>query len=136
MMEMVRHIVWFLIVSSVIAYAVFLVVGSVIANEASASTRVVVARDVLSPGAHHLSGMVMVPSTCSTLSVRTESVDRFTHRLVFTSWEDPAASECLVEEVPRSFRAVLFAPATGVQILGSLDGMPLTMVVIPVIDKD
>jgi hypothetical protein len=134
MMETVWHLVWFFIVSTVVAYAVFLVAGSTIIRQAEADVNTVLVRDALAPGVHHLSGMVMVPRTCAQLTVRTRETETFTYEIAFGTWEEPNI-ECEEEPVPRRFTTVVFAPATGITFVGSFDGAPLPLVVYPVIGK-
>lgn len=131
MSELLRHLVWFFIVASAVAYSIFLVAGSFITANAVDATRIVQARDELGPGEHHLSGIVMVPTSCTELSVRTEKISDTSYNLAFTTWQEPSV-QCTVDDTPRPFRAILFAPAAGIKILGTLDDAPLTIVVIPV----
>lgn len=132
MSELFRHLVWFFVVASAVAYSIFLVAGSFITASAVDATHIVQARDELAPGEHHLSGIVMVPTTCTELSVRTEKISDTVYNLAFSTWQEPSV-ECKIDDTPRSFRAILFAPAAGIQIVGTLDGSPLTVVAIPVV---
>jgi hypothetical protein len=134
--ELLRRCVWFFIVASAIAYSVFLVAGSFISAQAIDASHIVQVRDALAPNVHNLSGMVMVPTTCTQLSVRTEQVSPFVYQLVFSTWKEPSVQDCENDEVPRAFRAVLFAPATGVDITATLDGAPLTLALFPVLPQN
>ena len=129
MIDMARRFAWFSIVSCAIAYAIFLVVGTVIHTQVVDESRIVLIRDRLAPNTHHLSGMIMVPRTCTELSVRTEQVSEYTYQLLFRTWEAPSV-RCEEEEVPRSFNSTVFAPAVGVRFLATLDGTPIPIVVI------
>lgn len=131
MADMARRLLWFFFISSTIAYSVFLVAGSALLREAEADVLTVVVRDALSAGTHQLSGMVMVPSTCAQLIARTKQLDTHAYELVFETWMEPSI-ECMEESVPRRFDLILFAPATGVTIVASLDSEPLPLVIIPV----
>lgn len=132
MSELLRRLVWFFIVASAIAYSIFLVAGSFITANAIDATHIVQVRDALAANEHRLSGIVMVPSSCTELSVRSEKISNTDYELVFSTWQEPSV-ECVLDDTPRAFRAVLFAPAAGINIVGSIDGSPLTLVVIPVI---
>ena len=131
MYEMFSRVVWFFVVASAVAYATYLVAGSIVNAQASDAYRPVVIRDELGPGVHHLSGMVMVPTLCHELTLRTEEVSATAYALLFRTWREPSM-DCASEEVPRYFRAVLFAPAAGVEFIATLDGAGLPIVVMPV----
>lgn len=131
MSELIRHLVWFFLIASAVAYAIFLTAGSFITAQAIDATHIVQARDELAPGEHRLSGIVMVPTTCTELSVRTEKLSDTEYNLAFTTWEEPSVN-CKVDDTPRAFHAILFAPAAGIHIIGTIDGAPLTIVAIPV----
>lgn len=130
MIDLIRRLVWFFIVASAVAYAIFLVAGNAIYTQALGQSRVVLVRDHLKAGEHHLSGMVMVPYTCEQLSVRTEGVDVHTIHLHFNTWKEPNV-DCSREDTPRAFRAVVFAPAVGVSFTATLNGEPLQLAVTP-----
>lgn len=134
MSELVSRMLWFTVVSVAVAYASYLVAGSIVNAQSSDAYRPVIIRDELGAGVHHLSGMVMVPSPCHELSVRTESPTPYVHTLVFSTWREPSV-ECKNNEMPRYFQAVLFAPAAGVTFTATLDdaGLPIEVIaVLPV----
>ncbi len=132
MWDIVRRLLWFAIVASAFAYVLFLIIGSVVSAQAARVYDPVIVRDELSPGAHHLSGMIMVGTRCDELSVHTEQLSATDYSLDFTTWREPSV-DCGNEEIPRAFREVLFAPAAGVQFTATLDGQAFPLVVIPVI---
>ncbi|MDB5238490.1 MAG: hypothetical protein JWM46_760 [Candidatus Kaiserbacteria bacterium] len=134
MAEIFRRMLWFFIVSCAIAYAFFLLVGSTITSSAIDASRIIVARDSLSQGAHNLSGMVMVHSSCDELSVHSEQLSSDTYLLQFTTWNEPSIASCSHEDTPRPFRALVFAPSTGVYFTATLDDQPLGISVIPSIE--
>lgn len=131
MLVMARRLLWFFIIACVVAYACLVVIGNALADEVDAVSRTVLARDTLTPGAHHLAGMIMVDKTCTQVSLKARQTDTHSYLLEFTTWDDPAASECVHEEVPRPFRTIVFAPATGVTMTATIDGAPLLLVVLP-----
>ena len=130
MLDLARRLVWFFVVASAISYAIFLMAGNAIHTQALDQSRVVLIRDFLKVGEHHLSGMVMVHSTCQQLSVRTEQVSDRTFHLKFSTWEEPNVA-CVEEDTPRAFRAVVFAPSVGVDFISTLDEQPLQIAVTP-----
>ncbi|MBI5644983.1 hypothetical protein HY970_02685 [Candidatus Kaiserbacteria bacterium] len=134
MSDMVRRLAWFLVASSLIAYSVFLIAGGLIRAQASDASRIVMVRDYSEPGVHHLSGMAMVPKTCTDLFVATEQISPTRFALHFTTWEHPSI-DCATEDTPRAFEAIVFAGSVGVQFVGDLEGDPLTVVVVPVYQK-
>ncbi len=128
------RMVWFFVVASLLAYATYLVVGNIAQAEASGENLPVVIRDELGKGVHHVSGMVMVPTPCDQLSVRTEAISNDTFVLVFRTWREPSV-DCTEEETPRYFRALLFAPSTGVAFTATLDGSSLPILVLPALSS-
>lgn len=131
MSEMVRRLVWFTIIASIIAYTAYLAAGSFV--EAKAAESPVVVRDNVGPNEHQLSGMVMVPSSCYELMVRTAQLSRTDFQLIFTTWLDPSITCKHPTEVPREFHAMLFAPAAGVHISALLDDKDIPIAVIPTV---
>lgn len=126
------RMLWFFVVASLIAYATYLVAGSIVSAEASGENTPVIVRDELGKGVHHLSGMVMVPTACDQLSVRVEPASPLQYVLVFRTWREPSV-DCTEDEVPRYFRAIHFAPSTGIGFIATLDGIGLPIVVLPVL---
>lgn len=124
------RILWFFVVASLLSYATFLVAGNIASAQASGKNLPIIIRDELGVGVHHLSGMLMVPTPCDQLSVRTEAVSDTVFALVFRTWHEPSA-QCAGEETPRYFRAVLFAPSTGIQFIATLDGAGFPITVTP-----
>jgi len=124
------RMIWLLVVASLVAYATYLVAGNMVNAEASGENIPVIVRDELGQGVHHLSGMVMVPSSCDQLSVRVEPRSDITFVLVFRTWREPS-TDCILDETPRYFRAILFAPSTGVGFSATLDGLGFPIVVLP-----
>ncbi len=132
MSEMVSRVLWFAVVAVALSSTVYLVVGSALNARDSGVYESVVIRDELGPGVHRLSGMVVVPTPCHQLSVRTEALSISTYMLLFRTWREPSVY-CAATEVPRYFRAVLFAPSTGVEFGATLDDKGLPIVVVPTI---
>lgn len=130
MSAIISRMLWFLVVAIVLSYATYLVAGSVVHAQASRENQAVIIRDELGAGVHHLSGMLMVPTSCDQLSVRTEAISSSTFTLIFRTWREPSV-DCIFDETPRYFRAILFAPAVGVQFTATLDGAGLPIVVLP-----
>lgn len=131
-----RRLIWFFFVAAAVSYAFFLVAGSVITKQSLEDSRAVLARDSIKVNVHYLSGMVMVPSTCAELSVRSHQLTVDSYELQFSTWEEPSLSKCTREDTPRSFRAIVFAPSAGVYFQASLDGTPIPFGVIQVLDRE
>ena len=128
----ISRMAWFLIAATVLAYAVYLVAGNIVRAEASGENLPIIIRDELGTGAHHLSGMIMVPSPCHELSVRTQSVSSSTQILLFRTWREPSVT-CSSDRTPRYFRTMIFAPGAGVTFTATLDGAGFPILVVPVI---
>lgn len=118
MADIIRRMVWFGVVASLLAYGTYIVIGTTVSS--SSAQTVTVIRDEISRGEHRMSGIVVVPSTCQQLSVRAEKLSESAYVLVFRTWSDPALP-CPDTSAPRSFHAVVFAPATGVTFSATLD---------------
>ena len=132
MSDIARRLLWSGLATTLGRYASTLLVGSVVSAQAAAARPPVSGRDELAAGMHRLSGMVMVPSACDELSVRTEKLGDYSYGLVFKTWREPAI-QCSEGEVARSFHTVLYGPATGVTITASLDGRGFAILLLPTI---
>src|SRR3989344_9175278 len=119
MKEMVSRLLWIVVTTVTLSYATYLVAGSIVHAQGSRENQPIIIRDELEPGVHHLSGMVMVPTPCDQLSVRTEAISSSTFTLIFRTWREPS-TECDSDETPRYFRTVLFAAAVGVQFIATI----------------
>ncbi len=129
MFDMVRRLLWFGIVAAAFSYAGLLVTGRFVSAQAAQAYEPTLVRDDVSAGAHHLSGMLMVPSDCDQLSVRVEQIADTAYALRFTTWREPSVA-CGDEEVPRAFRTLVFAPAAGVEFTATLDERPISIATI------
>lgn len=126
------RMLWFFVVASLIAYALYLVAGNIVSAQASGEHIPVVVRDELGQGVHHLSGMLMVPTPCDQLSVRVEPSSDTTFVLVFRTWREPSV-DCAMDKTPRYFRAILFAPSTGIGFTATLDTIGFPILVLPTV---
>jgi hypothetical protein len=117
--EVTARIVWVAILSCSFAYVFYLLFGGLFI--APPKPQHVVIRDALAAGEHVVSGMVMVPTPCDELTVRTGILSPTIYTLELTTWQDPSIT-CPQNETPRSFSTVTFAPAFGVQFIVFLDG--------------
>lgn len=131
MFDLIRRLVWFALAASTLSYAGLLFAGNFVSAQAARAYDPTLVRDEIELGAHHLSGMVMVPATCDELSMRIEQVDTFTYALRFSTWREPSVP-CTEEETPRAFREVLFAPSAGIHIIATLDERALPIAIIPI----
>ena len=129
----VTRFVWFLIIASVIAFGSLYIIENYILSNYGTAPKVLV-RDVIKPGEHSLSGMIMVPSLCDWLAVETSQIEEKTYELTFKTWKEPYR-DCEHASVPRFFQATVFGPATGINFVATLDGKPLLISVVPTIYK-
>ncbi|MEY4747409.1 MAG: hypothetical protein RLZZ416_458 [Candidatus Parcubacteria bacterium] len=126
---------WFAFLAAAIAYGSYLFLGNIVHTRESGALGSVMIRDELQPGVHNLFGMVSVPTPCDELIVHTEALSTSTFMLSFRTWREPAIKDCPKEETPRSFHAVVFGPAAGIEFVASLNGAGLPIVVLPYASK-
>lgn len=119
---------WLCVLSTAMAYAFFLLFGSIFAVPIQEP---IILQDALTRGKHNVSGMIMVPSPCTELSVKTVKLSATTYTLDIQTWDDPAVN-CQQVQTPRTFSTVAFAPALGIQFLVYLDGKTVPFQIIPV----
>jgi len=130
MTSSVVRIIWFGIVASMLAIASHFFFGSVFAAGISGSDVVVLQHSYkASENKHELTGMILVPSTCHDLTVRSRDVDANTVALIFETWEKPYAEDCVEEVEPRAFSVVAFAPKE-IDFMAVMDGSWLPISVI------
>lgn len=121
-MDMLQRLIWPIVICSVFALSVHLYFGNMFEVSADELARQVAVRDIYYPGEgkHEYMGMVMVPSRCHDLSVRSHDFDPDTTILVFETWEQPYR-ECPKDLVPQAFEITVFAPEN-IEIKALLDG--------------
>lgn len=134
MRETVLHVLWFSVVSCALAYVFFIVAGNLIFESAAGSYDPVMIRDELSPGLHHLSGIVTVPQTCDELVVHISQLSSFTYELSFQTWQEPSVP-CEKTPTARYFSDLVFAPSLGVDFVATVDQSPLPIAVVPVLPQ-
>lgn len=127
-MDIVRRLVWFAIVATAAFFAIFVVLGDFATSAWSNNTTAI--RDVVSPGTHTLSGMVVLPLSCDELSVTTNQASPTLYQILFQTWQDPSI-QCESSPTPRLFQTIVFAPSAGVSFAASLDGKSLPITVLP-----
>jgi hypothetical protein len=110
---------WIVILVFAGSYVTF-VSADFVFNRTTASTTPIVARDIERDGEHHLTGVVLVPSTCDEINVATEQLGDNSFRLKFTTWEEPAV-KCFQAPVERVFDVALFAATSDVAFSATLD---------------
>ena len=126
---------WFSVVAVVVSYMTYLVAGNIVTKHATNFNDPVLVRDELKPNMHQLSGMLMVESSCDQLSLKTTKLSRSEYTLNFSTWREPSIA-CDEEWTPRAFHEVLFAPAAGVNFYATLDDVPISVGVIPILPRD
>lgn len=133
MLGSVLRMGWFAIVAVAFSYGVCLVAGSIESAQAAGVNDPVAIRDALGPDSHELSGILMVPTTCDQLMVHTEQLAADSFELAFTTWHDPSIASCPTDPTARAFQAELFAPAAGIDIAATMNGVAFPIAVIPVV---
>lgn len=113
-----------------VAYACYVIGAGVVIADVSGSYRPVIVRDELAPNQHYLSGMIMVDNTCDQLTLSTKAISDTNFELVFGTWREPSSAVCADDPSPRSFRALLFAPAAGVSFIATYNGRSLPIAVV------
>jgi len=131
MLQMLHRLVWFTIVACLIAFMVLTVMGRLVFARAAGEDDPILVRDELTHGAHHLSGMVMVPSSCDELTLDVQEISSAMYEITFSTWQEPSVP-CDGSRTPRAFRDVLFAPAADALFTATLDGVALPILVLPV----
>ena len=121
---------WFFMAALGVSYGTYTVAGSMALANASGVYDPVIIRDEVGPNSHALSGMIMVPTACDQLSVKTNKLSHGEYELTFTTWHDPSV-DCTEDATPRAFHSILFAPSAGVTFTAVLDGKSLPIVVTP-----
>ncbi len=123
--EVVWHFVWILLVTTAISYAAYLFFGSFVAAETEKPLNEVDVYDLIDRAqhTHRLSGILMVPTACHSISVVTKKTGVGMYQLSFSSFGD--AHGCAQDPQPRAFRAVISAPILGNTFTASFDGKPL-----------
>ena len=124
------RMVWFLVAASIIAYAVYLLVGSMQYAEISGESQPITIVDDLRIGEHHLSGMLVVASSCDQITLHTETVSTSTnvYKLVFRTIREDSV-DCTPGSMPRYFRTKVSAPSAGSTFVATLDGKNLPMTI-------
>ncbi|MDP3646201.1 MAG: hypothetical protein Q8R25_03875 [bacterium] len=116
--ELLARFYWMAVLTCTLAFVIYLLFGSLFIVE---QRQPVIIRDALAKGQHTMSGMVMVPTPCDELTVRTGSVSPTVYTLELHTWQDPSLN-CPKNWTPRAFHTIAFAPALGIQFIVYLDG--------------
>ena len=123
------RLLWFTIVATSLAYGTHLFFGSIVSASVQNDIRTIHVADAFHDGEHDLSGMVMAPSPCYDLTVRTEDVDAKTIALIFETWQQPYRTCGADDPTPRAFTASVFAPAN-IDFRAFLDSKPVRLDVV------
>ncbi len=107
---MFARLVIFFVFASLSAFTAHLFFGSIIFAAAQKDVFNITLRDTFHNETHELSGIVMVPTTCHDLSVRTKDFDAGTTFLLFETWEQPYRIDCVKESTPRAVKVIVFGP--------------------------
>ena len=128
--EVVRRLLLITAVISLIAYGAYLFFASSVQAETEKPLITVEVYDFIDSTAktHRLSGIIMVPTACHEIHVKTEEKGPGIYHLYFTTFGD--VHGCAPEPEPRAFRTVVPAPLVGVRFTASLDWHPLDFIIV------
>lgn len=126
---MAVRLTFFIVFAVLVAGASHIFFGSIIFAAAQEGASAIVLKDEFKNGTHELSGIVMVPSSCHDLTVRTKDVTHTMSAVIFETWEQPFIANCDRSPSPRSVQAVLFG-AENLDIRAIYDGewVPIQLV--------
>lgn len=77
---------------------------------------------------HRLSGIIMVPTRCHSLSVKTKELEPGKYHVYFSTFGD--FHGCAEDPQPLSFREYVKAPVVGTEFTASLDWRPLDFIIV------
>lgn len=118
------------IFAAILSYAAFLFFGSVVRAESEKPLTRVEVYDFVDTATktHRLSGIIMVPTKCHSVRVKTKELEPGTFHVYFSSYGDEHG--CANDPQPLAFREYVVAPLVGVEFTASLDWKPLDFVVV------
>ena len=126
---MIVRLTFFFVFAILTALVSHIFFGSIIFAAAQQEASAIVLKDAYKRGTHELSGIVMVPSSCHDLTVRTKDVTQTMSAIIFETWEQPFLTGCDRSPNPRSVQAIIFG-SEHLDIRAIYDGewAPLTLV--------
>src|SRR5262249_217502 len=110
---------WIVVLVIAGSYLTFLS-ADYIFNRTTASATPIVPLDIQGDNEHHMTGVVLVPSTCDEISVATEDLGNDSFSLNFSTWEEPSVN-CFKAPAERVFDTVLFAATSSVHFVATVD---------------
>jgi hypothetical protein len=122
--EFLWRFIWIVVLTSAVAYASYLFFGSIV----QAQTEVPLEVDVydfidVSARTHRLSGIIMVPTKCHSIVVKSKELSRGKYHIYFSTFGDEHG--CAPDPHPMAFRTIIDAPLVGVEFTASLDWVPI-----------
>lgn len=114
----------------VLSYASYIFFGSVVRAEIEEPLDRVEVYDFIDvpQKTHRLSGIIMMPSKCHELRVKTKELEPGKYHVYFSSFGD--FHGCATEATPIAFREYVRAPVVGTEFTASLDWRPLDFVIV------
>lgn len=114
----------------VLSYAAYLFFGSIVNAQIEEPLTRVEVYDFIdtSTKTHRLSGIIMVPTKCHSVSVKTKELEPGKYHVYFSSFGD--VHGCADDPQPLSFREYVKAPIVGSVFTASLDWRPLEFVIV------
>ncbi|OGG59992.1 hypothetical protein A2765_00815 [Candidatus Kaiserbacteria bacterium RIFCSPHIGHO2_01_FULL_56_24] len=122
--EFLWRFIWILVVTSAVGYAAYLFFGSIVQAQTEPPMEVDVYDYVdVQAHTHRLSGIIMLPTKCHTIVVKTKELGPGKYHLYFSTFGDEHG--CAPDPQPVAFRTVIDAPLVGVRFSATLDWMPI-----------
>lgn len=120
----------YVVITALLSYATYLFFGNIVQAETAKPLMRVEAHDLLDPaaGTHRLSGMVMVPTPCHSIKVKTQELEPGKFHVYFSTFGDEHG--CEADPQPRTFRQTVKAPLIGTEFSASIDWKPLDFIII------
>lgn len=106
---MFGRLMWIGICAVAVAFVTQAFFGSLLSASTDDDLNKIVAQDVYAKEQHEIRGMVMAPSSCHDISVRTKDLDATTVILIFETWQQPYRT-CEADLTPKKFSVVVIAP--------------------------
>ncbi len=114
----------------VLSYAAYLFFGTIVRAEIEEPLTRVEVYDFIdtSTKTHRLSGIIMVPTKCHEIRMKTKELEPGKYHIFFSSFGD--FHGCAEDPQPLSFREYIEAPVVGTEFTASLDWLPLDFVIV------
>lgn len=118
------------VITTLAGYASQLYFGSIVAAETERNRTRIEVYDLLDARAqtHRLSGIIMLPSACHSVSIKTKELAPGKYHVYFSTFGE--VHGCKNESRPYAFRTSVQAPLIGTEFTASLDWHDLDFVIV------